>query len=275
MPALPLFARARRSALSFSFFAAASLASMSSAHAASIALGVNAGHGESATLYASQETYKPFADQLSRALNVKVDSKPLLASLVKMAVKGDQYPLLLVHTHDAAEAIRSGKYEVIGFSQDLGSNHIQFFARKDSTAKSLADVAGRCVVVADPLARAVVEVVLKNENLIGKLQAFKYVREVEALELHLKSNFCEIAALRSDAIAQKLQTAGYQQIYRSKEVPVYVLLADKRLGNGSLEKLRKLVVEFQPEPNSAFMKETGIVSFVSSLDSAMQLISQF
>jgi len=76
-------------------------------------------------------------------------------------------------------------------------------------------------------------------------------------------------------MAQKLIAAGHKQIYRSAEFPVFVLLADKKLGASAIEKLRKLVVEFQPDADSAFMKETGIVTFNTNDDGALQLISMY
>lgn len=245
------------------------------AQAQTISLAVNAGNGDSNTLYDTQDTYRPFADLLGKALNAKVEAKPLLASLVKSSINGNRYPLLLVHTNDAAEAIKSKRYEAIGFSQDLGDNHILFFARKGSTAKTLADVAGRCVAATDPFATATAEAILKKEKLFNKLLSFKYVRESDALEFHLKTKFCEIGVLRSTAMAQKLIAAGHKQIYRSAEFPVFVLLADKKLGASAIEKLRKLVVEFQPDADSAFMKETGIVTFNTNDDGALQLISMY
>ena len=119
-----------------------------------ISLAVSAGAGNSSTIYNTQDTYRPFASMLGKALEAKVEAKPLLASSIKSSINGSQYPLLLVYTSDAAEALRSKRYEAIGFSQDLGNNHIYFFARADSSAKRLADVGGRCVVASDPFAIA-------------------------------------------------------------------------------------------------------------------------
>jgi hypothetical protein len=245
------------------------------AQAETISLAVNAGNGDSNTLYVTQDTYRPFADLLGRALNAKVEAKPLLASLVKSSINGNRYPLLLVHTNDAAEAIKSKRYEAIGFSTDIGDNRILFFARKGSDAKTLADVAGRCVAATDPFAAATAEVIMKKEKLFDKLLSYKYVRESEALEFNLKTKFCEIGVLRSAAIAQKMIAAGHTQIYRSAEFPVFVLLADKKLGAPVIEKLRKLVVEFQPDADSAFMKETGIVTFITNDDNALALINLY
>jgi hypothetical protein len=257
------------------FLFLALLTGTSHAQAPALSLAVNAGNGDSNNIYTTQDTYRPFATLLSKALNAPVEAKPLLASLVKSSINGSRYPLLLVHTNDAAEAIRSKRYEAIGFSQDLGSNRILFFARKGSTANKLTDIAQRCVVATDPFAAATAVAILKKEKLYDKLQSYKFVREGEALEFHLKTNFCEIAVLRSEAVAQKLTAAGHKQIYRSAEYPVFVLLADKKLGEAAIEKLRKLVVEFQPDPNSAFMKETGIVTFNTDQASAVELISLY
>lgn len=243
--------------------------------AQTISLAVNAGTGDAIKLFDTQETYRPFATLLSKALDAKVEAKPLLASVVKSAINGSQYPLLLVHTSDAAEAIKTKRYEAVGFSQDLGSNHIYFFTRNDSPIKSLADLPGRCVVASDPFASATAEALLKKQKIFGKLLSYKYVREGEALEYHLQTKFCEVAVFRSDAIAQKLKAAGNKQIYKTPDYPVYVLLASKKLGNTVIDKLRKLVVEFQPDPDSAFMKETGIVTFITDQDSAVELINLY
>lgn len=244
-------------------------------HAQTISLAVNAGSGNANTIYNTQDTYRPFATMLGKALDAKVEAKPLLASLVKSSINGKQYPVLLVHTSDAAEAIKSRRYEAIGFSQDLGNNHLYFFARSDSTAKSLADLAGRCVVASDPFAIATGEAILKKERLFDKVLSYKPVRESDALEYHLQTKFCEIAVFRSDAIAQKMKAAGHKQIHKTADFPVYVLLADKKLGDARIEQLRKLVVEFQPDPSSAFMKETGIVTFITNQDSALELMNLY
>ncbi len=246
------------------------------AHAeTTISLAVNAGTGDSSTLYSTQDTYRPFATILGKALGAKVEAKPLLASLVKSSIAGNLYPLLLVHTNDAPEAIKSKRYEAIGFSQDLKDNRILFFARNGSSAKSLADVAGRCVVATDPFAMATGEAILKKEKLLDKVKSYKYVRESDALEFYLTTKFCEIGVLRSGAIAGKLILAGHKPIYRSPDYPIFVLLADKKLGRAAIEKLRKLVVEFQPEPDSLFLKETGIVVFDTNQDSALELIDMY
>ncbi|MES2537768.1 MAG: PhnD/SsuA/transferrin family substrate-binding protein [Pseudomonadota bacterium] len=240
-----------------------------------ISLAVNAGSGDSNNIYNTQDIYHPFASMLSKALNVRVEAKPLLASLVKSSIYGNRYPLLLVHTNDAAEAIKSKRYKVIGFSQDLGNNRILFFARKGSTATKLADIAGRCVVATDSFAAATAVAIMKKKNLFDNLRSYTFVREGDALEFHLKTNFCEIAILRSDAGAQKLVAAGHRQIHASAEFPVFVLLADKKLGQGAIEKLRKLMVEFQPDANSAFMKETGIVTFDTDQADALELFNLY
>jgi hypothetical protein len=251
------------------------LAGASSVQAQALSLAVNAGNGNSNNIYTTQDTYRPFAALLGKALNAPVEAKPLLASLVKSSINGNRYPLLLVHTNDAAEAIRSKRYEAIGFSQDLGSNRILFFARKGSTAKNIADIAQRCVVATDPFAAATAVAILKKEKLYDKVLSYKFVREGEALSFYLDTNFCEIAVLRSEAVAQTLTAAGHKQIYKSAEYPVFVLLADKKLGDAAIEKLRKLVVEFQPDANSAFMKETGIVTFNTDQASAVELIGLY
>jgi ABC-type phosphate/phosphonate transport system substrate-binding protein len=238
-------------------------------------LAVNAGTGNASTIYNMQDTYRPFASLLGKALSSKIEVKPLLASLVKSAINGNQYPLLLVYTSDAAEAIKSKRYEVIGFSQDLGDNHIYFFARNDSSAKTLADAAGRCVVAADPFAIATGEAILKKENLFSKVLAYKYVRESDALESYLQTKSCEIAVFRSDTMAQKLKAAGHKQIYKTAEFPVYALLVDKKIGAATIKKMRKMIVEFESEPTSAFMKETGIVTFITNQESAVELISLY
>lgn len=240
-----------------------------------ISLAVSAGAGNSSTIYNTQDTYRPFASLLGKALEAKVEAKPLLASSIKSSINGSQYPLLLVYTSDAAEALRSKRYEAIGFSQDLGNNHIYFFARADSSAKRLADVGGRCVVASDPFAIATGEAILKKEKLLEKVLSYKPVRESEALEFHLQTKFCEIAVFRSDTIAQKLAAAGHRQIHKTADFPVYVLLADKKLGAAKIDQLRRLVVEFQPDPTSAFMKETGIVTFITNQDSALELINLY
>lgn len=248
---------------------------MAPVHGQTLSLAVNAGSGNASTIYDTQDTYRPFANLLGKALEAKVEAKPLLASLVKSAINGKQHPLLLVFTSDAAEAIKSKRYEAIGFSQDLGNNHLYFFARSDSTAKKLADVAGRCVVASGPFAIATGEAILRKEKLLDRVLSYKPVRESEALEYHLQTKFCEIAVFRSDAIAQKMLAAGHKEIHKTAEFPVYVLLADKKLGDAKIERLRKMVVEFQPDPSSEFMKETGIVTFITNQDSAVDLINLY
>jgi ABC-type phosphate/phosphonate transport system substrate-binding protein len=248
---------------------------LTTVQAESISLAVNAGTGDSNNIYATEDTYRPFAKLLSKALGSEVVAKPLLASLVKSSINGNRYPLLLVHTHDAAEAIKSKQYVAVGYSLNVVDNRVLVIARSDSTAKTLQDLAGRCVVTTDPFATATAAAILKREKVFDKLQSFKHVREGQSLEFYLKTRSCEIAILRSTAIAKQLEAAGNKQIYSSPQYPVFVLLADKKLGDVTIEKLRKLVVDFQADPNSNFIKETGVVTFVTDEDGAIELLNMY
>jgi hypothetical protein len=246
------------------------------AHAEPIALAVNAGTGDSKNLYAAEDTYRVFAKLLGKALNADVVAKPLLASLVGSSIAGNRYPLLLVHTNDAAEAIKSKRYVAIAFSQNIADSRVLFFARKGSTATKLADIEGRCVVATDPFAAATGVAILKKEKIFGKVSSYKYIRESDALDFYLRTKSCEIAILRSDAIARKLSAAGNKLIHKSPEYPVYVLLADQKFGDAVFGKMRKMVIEeFQPDPESQFMKETGIVTFLTDQNSAVDLIELY
>src|SRR5688572_3096629 len=106
--------------------------------------GVNAAVGNATVLYETQENYKVLVDKIASDTKIQLETLPLYSSLVKTALEKSNYPFYLVHTSEAAAFVKEKKFTLVALSNDLDSNRIAVLAKKDSTAKSLSDLAGKC-----------------------------------------------------------------------------------------------------------------------------------
>ena len=116
----------------------------SGADAAEFRFGINAEVSYKESEAEVKRRYGPFLDELGRVSGHKFVFFPVYSDRVEQAVAGQQYDLLLIHTHLALKATREQKFQVLGFTDDRKNNQVYFFVSADSTVKSLAD-AGPCV----------------------------------------------------------------------------------------------------------------------------------
>jgi ABC-type phosphate/phosphonate transport system substrate-binding protein len=118
---------------------------VSVANAAEFRFGINAEVSYKESEADVKRRYGPFLDELGRVSGHKFAFFPVYSDRVAQAVSGQQYDLLLIHTHLALKATREHQFQVLGFTDDRKNNQVYFFVRTDSAAKTLADL-GSCAM---------------------------------------------------------------------------------------------------------------------------------
>jgi ABC-type phosphate/phosphonate transport system substrate-binding protein len=116
----------------------------SGADAAEFRFGINAEVSYKESEAEIKRRYATFLEELGRVSGHKFVFFPVYSDRVEQAVAGQQYDLLLIHTHLALKATREHKFQVLGFTDDRKNNQVYFFVSADSTVKTLA-AAGSCI----------------------------------------------------------------------------------------------------------------------------------
>lgn len=266
-----------RAPVLFIAWAAAALlhASTLPAPAQSMRWGVNAAVGSATALVEVRENYKSAVEKIFKETGMQLETRPLYSSLVTTSLKNRTYPLLLVHTNDAAPFLVDKSYILLALSDDVEGNRISFVGKKDLGVKSLGDLAGQCVVSTGTFGTAITQIILTQAGVREKLKRFHYVRDGDAVQYFLNNNFCDIGVTRSASLVRKLEKDGGKLVYRSDPYPVYAVVASADLSPALVEKLKKSLFAFKPDPESDFTRATKIRGFVEPDGNTEKLIGMF
>lgn len=237
--------------------------------------GVTAASGNIAALHEIRKSYKEIVDAVEQAIGLRLDTVPLYSSRVEMALGSGAYPLLLVHTNHAARAVREKKYALVALTSDTRDNRVSFVARKDSSIGTLADLKNKCVVSTGSLSTAIARHVLARAGLLDHLDAFRHVRDSEAVPFFLANQYCDVGVTRSEALVDRLERSGATLIHQTEAYPVYALLAASHIEPHMVARLRDGFVSFRHRPDSTFVRATGIRAFVAPDASTGALLDMF
>lgn len=237
--------------------------------------GVNAAVGSATALVEVRESYQTITDAVMKNSGVRLETFPLYSSFVKTALQNSTYPIMLIHTHDAAKAVRSGQFVLIALSDDSEGNRVTFLTKKDAPFQKLSELAGKCVVSTGSFGTAAAEYLLKKEGIRDQLKEFRYVRDADAVPFFLDNQFCDVGATRSAGQIKKWQDAGGKILFQSEPYPVYAVIAKADLPSDLTNRLRKSLVAFKPEPDSVFAKRTKIVGFRPADEQAQAVLAVF
>jgi ABC-type phosphate/phosphonate transport system substrate-binding protein len=265
-------------ALSASALSGATLATgfgIEDARTEAIKWGVTSASGNIAALHEIRKSYKEIVDAVEQAVGLRLDTVPLYSSRVAMALGSGVYPLLLVHTNHAARAVREKNYTLVALTSDTRDNRVSFLARKDASIGTLADLKHKCVVSTGSLCTAIARHVLAGADLLDRLDAFRHVRDSEAVPFFLANQYCDVGVTCSAALVDSLERSGATLIHQTEPYPVYALLAASHIDPQMVTMLRDAFVSFRHQPDSTFVRATGIRAFVAPDASTGTLLDMF
>lgn len=237
--------------------------------------GVNAAAGSSVSLFNTQDDYRQLMEKVQRDTGAVQSVMPIFNSMVAGSLERGSHPVFLVHTHAAAPYLADKRYTLVAVSADADGDRIAFLAKKESSAKTLADAAGKCVVAAGSLGAAAADLLLAQVGVRDKVKEFRAVRDEEAVPFFLNNGFCEIGATRSAAEAAKWEAQGGRVFHRSERLPVYTVIASTRLQADFIRKLQASLLSYRPGIESAFVRSTRIEGFLAPDAKVESLLAAF
>ncbi len=231
-------------------------------------VGVSSGLGDTASMLDAREDFAPVVQLLGEKAGLEVLAIP--PTQVAGTIAAGRCDVMLVLTSDAWRAQNDAGWRVIALSDDTAGNVVSLHARKGLPAKTPADLKGRKIAVNGTFARDVLGALLRQSGIEKQVAELRETRDPQALVYFLQNGFADVAATREPAVAAALEQAGAGAFFKTDKIPVYALIANPKLPQERLERLRKAVIG--QRFGSEFQGRTRIRAFTAvSADHAVAL----
>jgi hypothetical protein len=221
-------------------------------------VGVSSGLGDTASMLDAREDFAPVVQLLGEKNALEVLAIP--PTQVAGTIAAGRCDVMLVLTSDAWRAQNDAGWRVIALSDDTAGNVVSLHARKGLPAKTPADLKGRKIAVNGTFARDVLGALLRQSGIEKQVAE---LRDPQALVYFLQNGFADVAATREPAVAAALEQAGAGAFFKTDKIPVYALIANPKLPQERLERLRKAVIG--QRFGSEFQGRTRIRAFTAVL----------
>lgn len=212
------------------------------------------------------EQFTPLSDALSAVLGrpVALRSAPDFGSFIERTRAGE-YDIIFTAPHMGRLAEKRDNYQPL--AQSGNPILVVALVKKDSPIKSLDDLRDRKLAVGAKMSMT--------------YQVMKEALDKKGLELGKNVSFIDTAGfsnvlqavLRGEADAGATATllwdnapveqrAQLQELYRAQPVPGFFLLAHRRSGEATLNKLQKTLIDFAKTPvGKTYFAKTGQIDF--------------
>jgi phosphonate transport system substrate-binding protein len=224
--------------------------------------------------------FTPLNDYLTKALErpVTLSSAPNFESFIKRT-HGGEYDIIFTAPHMGLLAENRDGYRIL--VQSGSPILVVSLVKKDSPIKSLDDLRGRKLAVGAKMSmtyQIMQEALGKKGLALGKSVTFidtaSFSNVLEAVLQGEADAGATVTLLWDNAPAEK--RGLFRELYRAPPVPGFFLLAHPRVGEGTLQKLQKALINFANTPDGkTYFAKTGQIDFRLIDDSARKRISPF
>ncbi len=224
--------------------------------------------------------HTPLKDYLAKSLQrpVTLVTAPDFESFVERTRQG-QYDIIITAPHMGRLAETRDGYKRL--AQTGHSSQGIFLTRKDSTIQKIEDLRGKTVMIAQK-----VSIIYQMSEHLLREKGLVPGESVTIIETRTHNNAMQ-APLRGEADASVTGTLlwrvlGEEQkgqmrvIGTTEEAPGFMLMANPRLSNRDIAKIRKLLLDFHRVPGSeAYFSTTGYEKFDLIDDRVMKKLDPY
>ena len=224
--------------------------------------------------------HTPLKDYLAKQLNrpVTLVTAPDFVSFVDRTRDG-QYDIVITAPHLGRLAETRDRFQRIAQTQHVVQGI--FLARKDSDIRSMDDLKGKSVMMAQK-----VSIIYQMAENLMREKGLVPGQNIKIIETRTHNN-AMYAPLRSEAdasvtgtllfrVLQDEQKEQLRVIGATEEAPGFTVMAHPRMPAQDVEAIRKLLVGFHRLPESkAYFETTGFQKFLPDDDRAMKRLDPY
>jgi phosphonate transport system substrate-binding protein len=209
--------------------------------------------------------YQPLADILARGIGNKV-SVILVRDFAALesGMKDGRFEFVIARPSDyPARGIRDYGYQYVAHAKPDGQ--CWMIVPKDSPIKTLADIKGRRIVLAEPAAymAKLCRAELRDNNILVEKENTQRIKDQQATGFYLQNGFGDVAGVASySSIAKRWEKDGHRVIHKSAKQPYNPLIARKDIAPAKLEKIRAELDKLdETESGKILLTALGFSSF--------------
>jgi ABC-type phosphate/phosphonate transport system substrate-binding protein len=195
------------------------------------------------------DKYRPLADVIGKAVKMNVIVEPARNfQRLDEGMRAKRFDLAMARPSDyPGRAVRDYGYRyVVNASPD---GHCVFVVPKTSTAKSLADLKGKRIVLPEKISYMAQFCSAELRDAGFDLSSVQYVKEQEVVVYQLQHNNADLGGVASySKAAKQLDGAGLRELQRSRPQPYMPLVAGPKLSTAQIEAIRRELVKLSETP---------------------------
>jgi ABC-type phosphate/phosphonate transport system substrate-binding protein len=214
-----------------------------------------------------RDKFEPLAEAIAKGLK-----RPVRIVLVpsyndtRAGLKAQQYDLAFIHpAHVALEAIRSGQYKAVAWTQGYTEYTAQVLGPAATPLKSFADIKGHSLVTPerDSITWAMVNAMLREEKFGKDDVKVMNTRYQDAVPFYIDKGFAQYGVTAANAVVKAWTAQGGKSYAKSRPVPIKQIIGSTRLPQADLDRIRDILVGLsQTDAGLKVLAATGYKGFV-------------
>jgi phosphonate transport system substrate-binding protein len=245
------------------FFISVSLASAAARAESILAVSEGTSGGiDSAQVLAK---YQPLADLLAHGVGEKVSVIMVRDfAALEQGMKEARFKFVIARPSDyPARGLRDYGYQYVAHAKPDGQ--CWFIVKKDSNIKSLQDIKGKRIVLAEPFAymAKLCAAELRDQGIAVEKENVQRIKDQQATGFYLQNGFGDVAGIASySGIAKRWEKDGNRVIHKSVKQPYNPLIAQQSVPQQAIEKIRTDLDKLdQTEAGKNMLKNLGFDTF--------------
>jgi phosphonate transport system substrate-binding protein len=209
--------------------------------------------------------YQPLADLLARGTAEKTSVIMVRDfAALEQGMKEGRFRFVIARPSDyPARGLRDYGYQYVAHAKPDGQ--CWFIVKKDADIKSLQDIKGKRIVLAEPVAymAKLCAAELRDQGISVDKENVQRIKDQQATGFYLQNGFGDVAGIASySGIAKRWEKDGNRVIHKSVKQPYNPLIAHQTVTPQAIEKIRADLDKLdQTEAGKSMLKSLGFDTF--------------